>query len=119
MARYFNAAALSTDPIERLKHVMCASVSYLFPCHTWNKPLNPVLGETYQGTLLDETNVYLEQISHHPPISFILVEGPDQIYRFSGYSNFSVKASLNSINLDVQGFRTITFPDGTSIKYNN
>jgi hypothetical protein len=105
--------------MERMKFVIAASIAFLYPCHTWDKPLNPILGETFQGTLLDGTDVYLEQISHHPPISFILLEGPDKLYRFSGYSNFSVKASINSINLEVQGCRTISFPDGTVIKYNN
>ena len=55
MARYFNAAAMSNDPIERMKLIMTASIAFLMPTHTWNKPLNPVLGETYQANLQDET----------------------------------------------------------------
>jgi hypothetical protein len=32
------------------------------------KPFNPILGETYQG-YIDGCPIYIEQISHHPPIS--------------------------------------------------
>lgn len=38
------------------------------------KPFNPILGETYQA-LVDGCPVYLEQISHHPPISSLFMKG--------------------------------------------
>lgn len=57
---YLNSAAISNDPIERMKYVIVASFSFLFCCHTWDKPLNPVLGETYQAQLPDGTMIYLE-----------------------------------------------------------
>ena len=44
---YLNAAAKTTDPIERMKFVIVNSLSYNLPCHTFDKPLNPILGETY------------------------------------------------------------------------
>ena len=44
---HLNAAALATDPIERMKHVMISNIAYLYPCHNWGKPLNPIIGETY------------------------------------------------------------------------
>jgi hypothetical protein len=47
------------------------------------------------------------------------VEGPDELYRYSGYTSLSVKAWLNSITLDVGGHRKITFKDGGEIIYNN
>jgi len=40
------AAAEATDPVERLKHVMVTSLSFVYSTHTWDKPLNPILGET-------------------------------------------------------------------------
>ena len=54
-AMYFNAAAASNDPVERMKYVMTASYAYLYPCHMWDKPLSPILGETYQASLDDGT----------------------------------------------------------------
>ena len=43
---YMTRAALATDPIERMKFVLTTSLSFLQPCHVFNKPLNPILGET-------------------------------------------------------------------------
>lgn len=54
-------------------------------------------------------------MSHHPPVSYIIIEGPNNSYRFSGYLEFSLKASLNSMKLEVKGLRTVTFKDGTKI----
>jgi hypothetical protein len=117
---YLNAAALARDPIERMKYVMLCSVAFIGNCHSFDKPLNPILGETYQGSLPDGSKVYMEQVSHRPPISYMLHEGPDDLYQFSGYSNFSAKAWLNSIELKVTGQKTIVFPkDGGKITFNN
>ena len=66
-----NAAALATDPVERMKFVIVSSISYLYTAHIFDKPLNPILGETLQGKLADGTSIFLEQICHHPPISYI------------------------------------------------
>ena len=44
---FYTIAALTTDPIERMKLVVTGSIAYLEPTHHWNKPLNPILGETY------------------------------------------------------------------------
>ena len=40
------------------------------------KPFNPILGETFQADLAG-TQVFVEQISHHPPISCWQVTRPD------------------------------------------
>lgn len=100
---YLSAAAQTDDPLERMKHVITTSMSYIHPTHFFDKPLNPILGETLQGTLLDGSNVYLEQVCHHPPISYMLQCGPNDIYRWYGYSSFSPKAHFNSIDLNVVG----------------
>ena len=68
---YLTRAALTNDPIERMKCVMTNSLSFAYTCHVFDKPLNPILGETYQGKLPDSSMVYMEQICHHPPISYI------------------------------------------------
>jgi hypothetical protein len=44
---YLNAAALTNDPVERMKLVMTATIAFLYPTHMFEKPLNPILGETY------------------------------------------------------------------------
>jgi hypothetical protein len=30
-----------------MKFVICNSLSYIYPTHFFDKPLNPILGETY------------------------------------------------------------------------
>ena len=102
-----------------MKYVMTASIAFIYPNHHWGKPLNPILGETYQATLPDGSEICMEQVCHHPPVSYINVEGANGIFRFSGYSVFSIKAYLNSISLEVKGHKKISFPDGTEITYNN
>ena len=59
----------------------------------------------------------MEQVSHHPPISYMLTEGPGKNYKWYGYSSFTPKASLNSISLNVKGTKYAEFPDGTKISY--
>ena len=59
-APYLTMAALSDDPITRMKHVMASSIAYLHPCHSFDKPLNPILGETFQAKLADGSTVNVE-----------------------------------------------------------
>ena len=55
----------------------CRFVAGLQHCfQSWRKPFNPILGETWQATLSDGTELFLEQISHHPPISAFQMFGP-------------------------------------------
>jgi hypothetical protein len=114
---YLNAACYVKDPIERFKLVMTTSLSFLYSCHIWDKPLNPILGETYQCTLEDGTVVAMEQICHHPPISYMLQTGPKGMYRWWGYSTYTPKCHMNSIELDCGGSKSIEFSDGTVITF--
>jgi hypothetical protein len=119
MAPHLTAAAMASDPVERMKHVITSTIAFLYPCHSWGKPLNPILGETYQAYLPDGSLVSVEQVSHHPPVSYIIVDGPNGLYRFSGYSDIAIKAWMNSITLEVTGKKVVSFKDGTEIVYNN
>ncbi len=42
----------------------------------WKKPFNPILGETWQASLSDGSQMFMEQISHHPPVTAFNLEGP-------------------------------------------
>lgn len=80
--------------------------------------MNPILGETLQGAYGDGTRVYCEQISHHPPISSILVVGAEDSYRYYGHYQFEAKAGLNSMTLTNKGHRVLEFSDGGRIRAN-
>lgn len=45
------------------------------------------------------------------------MEGPDKLYQWSGYSSFTTRVHMNSIDLDVKGGKLITFADGGRITY--
>lgn len=77
--------------------------------------LNPILGETLQAEMKDGTKIYCEQISHHPPISYFLIYGPNNSYQFSGYYDFEINPGLNSLSLKNIGKRRFLFRDGTEI----
>ena len=57
------------------------------------KPFNPILGETYPGSV-DGCPIYGEQISHHPPISSLLMIGRG--YKIFGNFEAKVHLGINS-----------------------
>jgi hypothetical protein len=48
------------------------------------------LGETLQAEYNDGSKVYVEQTSHHPPVSSFLLYGPNENYVYSGYYLYEV-----------------------------
>lgn len=104
-----NKAALSRDPLERFRLTVVAVLSSFYYTNQFLKPLNPILGETLYAEYPEGTKVYAEQISHHPPISYFLVYGPQDSYVYSGYYDIDVKAGLNSMNIINNGKRLITY----------
>lgn len=81
------------------------------------KPFNPLLGETYQASYEEGTRVYWEHTSHHPPIANVLMEDPDDLYKFFGFYEFKVKLSSNTAIMRNEGQSTIVFKDGQKISY--
>ncbi|KAJ9524250.1 hypothetical protein QJQ45_008429 [Haematococcus lacustris] len=70
-------ASQTKDPVHRMKLVMTWFVAGLHHgFEKWKKPFNPILGETWQAELADGSSMFLEQISHHPPITAFNLEGP-------------------------------------------
>lgn len=78
-----------------------------------------MLGETYQAKSADGGMIYVEQTSHHPPRSHILIEGPDNKYMVYGWNEYSVKAYINSAVVIPTGHKTVKFHDGQTIVFNN
>jgi len=46
-AIFLNYAASISDPLMRLKLVMVNSIAYFYGSKIFEKPLNPILGETF------------------------------------------------------------------------
>ncbi|CAD8213931.1 unnamed protein product [Paramecium octaurelia] len=108
---YMNKAASIQDPLERMKLTIVGLLSNYIQANSFLKPLNPILGETFEGGYEDGTQLFCEQISHHPPLSYFLVFGPKKSYKFYGYSLYEAKAGFNSLTILNHGKRTIQFND--------
>ena len=80
------------------------------------KPFNPILGETFQGKIGD-FNIFLEQISHHPPISSFLIESKKHP-EFSSFGNLESVAftSVNSIKAFPKGSIVLRFGEDEEIE---
>lgn len=112
---YLNLAAQQIDPLEKFKFAIVATISGYHKSSNILKPLNPILGETYDMLYEDGSKIYLEQTSHHPPVSHYIMYGPNNSFKFSGYSLFTSSAGLNSLKLNNKGKRCIELNDGTKI----
>ena len=112
---YLNQAAAEEPGIDRIKIVTSFIVSALpYSLNCW-KPFNPLLGETYQGTLLDGTEVFCEHTSHHPPISNFLVLSKH--WKAYGAITYNGVLKGNNFNLFSEGWLTIEFKDGNKLKF--
>ena len=116
--QYLLQAARSPDPLARFQGVIAFGLTSLILCTGQNKPFNPLLGETNQGSFADGTRYYCEHTSHHPPITHYLIEGPENSYRMFGYYEFIGKMGKNSLTSGLRGPSTIEFADGSRIRFN-
>ena len=96
LSYFYNAAAASNDPIERMKLVITHSFSYFYPDKSFEKPVESELGETLQAYGQDGCKVFLEQTCVDPPRSHFLIEGPDGSYTYSGYWEADVRPGIMS-----------------------
>lgn len=61
----------------------------------------------------------MEQTEHHPPVTHVLVNGPNDNWQFNGWSTYSVTPYPNSLVLTSPGWKEVTFKDGQKIRCNN
>eukprot|EP00295_Goniomonas_pacifica_P017541 CAMPEP_0175845576 /NCGR_PEP_ID=MMETSP0107_2-20121207/22300_1 /TAXON_ID=195067 ORGANISM="Goniomonas pacifica, Strain CCMP1869" /NCGR_SAMPLE_ID=MMETSP0107_2 /ASSEMBLY_ACC=CAM_ASM_000203 /LENGTH=459 /DNA_ID=CAMNT_0017160147 /DNA_START=42 /DNA_END=1421 /DNA_ORIENTATION=+ len=113
-------AAGEKDPLERFKLVVAYYLAGVH-CSTgeWFKPLNPVLGETYQACLDDGTSIFMEQTSHHPPVTSWQVFGPQREFSFYGHVQYAASFGYNKLRVTHSGRRVLEFADGGKICFTN
>ncbi|RLN96232.1 hypothetical protein BBJ28_00009123 [Nothophytophthora sp. Chile5] len=111
------AALSGADPLGRLKLVMAFVAGGLHFCVGQLKPFNPILGETYEATYPDGTQIFMEHVGHHPVKSAFSVMGPKGLYQLSGMFEFEAVTSRNSIVNRQVGIVAITFQDGAVVTY--
>lgn len=114
---FFGKAAASKDPVERMKLVATAIISGLPNTIKMLKPFNPILGETYQGVFEDGTQIFVEQGSHHPPVSIWEFLGPDGQWSLTGFGEWTASFRLNSVKGCQKGPILLRFHDGQEIVF--
>jgi hypothetical protein len=77
------------------------------------KPFNPILGETFQSKI-GETEIYVEQTCHHPPIMNFYIVNPN--FKVYGYEQIEANAGANSITASKKGKLFIELSDKTLYK---
>lgn len=92
-----------------MKFVITASMSYFNFSTLFLKPLQAYLGETYYGKYLDGTDLYAEQFSVYPPVSYFFIKGSENKYTYYGYYQSEAKAGLNTMNIYNCGKKFIKF----------
>lgn len=116
---YLKKAALETDPLERLKLVATFIVSGMHQVASQRKPFNPILGETYQGVWPDGSKIFVEHVSHHPPISCFEVNHSEGLWQFEGSYEYTAKVTDlgNSVTGRQIGKNRVRFQDGSYIEF--
>ena len=108
-------AGACNDKITAFKYVIAFSLSALVRSSEQLKPLNPMLGETYQCEWEDGSKLYFEHTCHTPPISHFYLKSGSGFYTLSGYFDMQMggimKAMLsNSVLILNKGKVTVTLP---------
>jgi hypothetical protein len=69
---FLEKAGQADDPLEKLKMTTAFAISKIHMSVTQLKPFNPIWGETFQAKI-GNSDLYMEQSSHHPPVYNFLV----------------------------------------------
>lgn len=113
------ATEAMNDPLERMKYVITFVVSGMHQVASQRKPFNPIIGETYEGIWPDGSRIYVEHISHHPPISSFLVENSDNLFIFEGSYEYTARVTDlgNSVTGRQIGKNRVRFTDGSYVEW--
>jgi hypothetical protein len=110
-SHYLEKAAMISDKLERIKLITTYYITAFHFSLALTKPFNPIIGETFQAKVGNNL-VYLEQTSHHPPISHYYVKNPNFVSY--GYINIEPSTGPNTLTADNKGLRIVKLNDGTT-----
>jgi len=103
------------DPIEKLKTMTTFLISQLYLSVLRIKPLNPILGETYQVKIAN-LYCYFEQTNINPPTTNFYCFDSDNYYKIYGYVSISTKLGINNLKAIKYGDIYIEFITGNKYK---
>jgi hypothetical protein len=96
----FSGETLPT-PVEQISYVTAILTSLFNHSVIWKQPLNPILGETFTGYIGKDTKFYIEQVSHHPPISYVTLYNTH--FQAHGYHQANSKLRLPNVKIEIDG----------------
>ena len=108
-------AGTCQNKVEAFKYVIIFALSALFRSSEQLKPLNPMLGETYECEWEDGTKFYLEHTCHTPPISHFYIKSSKNLFIVSGYIDMEMGGIMkaiykNSMQMIPKGKITVYLP---------
>ena len=106
------------DHVWKIKNILLSQLVILHAATEQGakSPLNPILGETLTQKTSSGMVLYMEQTSHHPPISHFSIEGPEDCpFKMYGYIEYTVQiqGAFSSCQVSFPGKMTLDLPDGT------
>lgn len=104
------SGGIINNPIEQLKYTTCFALTKFYLSGAQLKPFNPILGETFQADI-GNSHFYLEQTSHHPPISNFY--GFGRKYKIYGWNESRAETGPNSVDILYKGNLTVEYQNGT------
>lgn len=97
---FLEKAGATNSVLEQMKYTISFFLSSIVLCIQQEKPFNPILGETFQGRI-NGFPIYLEQISHHPAVTYYLMKGKN--YWFSGSHEAVANLGANTLIAEQRG----------------
>lgn len=111
---FLEKAGLTNDVFEQFKLTIAHHVSSLYVFVGAGKPFNPLHCETFQG-IIGGCPIYIEQTSHHPPISSLQMIGKN--FKAESTTEVTVNISLGHFKLCKVGHQNVKFKNtNTTIK---
>ncbi|CAD8206494.1 unnamed protein product [Paramecium octaurelia] len=110
---FLEKAAQTMDVMEQMKLTVAFHMSSFMMGIQQEKPFNPIIGETFEGRIKG-CPIYLEQTSHHPPISNYIMYGRG--YKLFGAFCPVVNMGTNSLAGEQQGHSQILYQN-TNLKF--
>lgn len=105
------ASAIDNSTLRLVYVATFAASEYASTVGRIAKPFNPLLGETFEYSRPDKGyRCFVEQVSHHPPISALVAEAPSWSY----YGESNVKTKFLGRSFDIKHLGTWfceVFPD--------
>jgi hypothetical protein len=107
-------ASREADPVRRLKLVATGVLAGLHLKCEQAKPFNPILGETYEAVYEAGHRLYVEQVSHHPPVTAweVFAPGPSPAWVYTGTCLWKASLRGNTIKGCEAGDCTVSFRAG-------